>query len=186
MTCHTWKATGKKLTHNVRKDNLPYKLATCLHWPCLEGRQLINLNRFYYRALLYKIYGIHSGEYSNWGLLNCDTVQCCDRIPMFQRTLLPPSSGWRVKWQQGPLKRWYTTVTLYIVITHKTLTYIKFIQWLWHVWIIQVQAFMWWGKNMLIFLEIPTWKNKFLKCNTAYLIPNALKTFLDKYSLNVD
>jgi len=28
-------------------------------------------------------------------LLYCDTVQCCGRIPPFQRSMLPPSSPWR-------------------------------------------------------------------------------------------
>jgi len=28
---------------------------------------------------------------SYWGLVGCDAVYCCSRIPVFQRTLLPPS-----------------------------------------------------------------------------------------------
>jgi len=30
---------------------------------------------------------------SSSGLLGCDNVQCCSRIPKFRKTLLPPSSG---------------------------------------------------------------------------------------------
>jgi len=33
--------------------------------------------------------------YSHRGLLECDRVYCCGGIPMFWRTMLPPSSEWR-------------------------------------------------------------------------------------------
>jgi hypothetical protein len=41
---------------------------------------------------------------SNRGLLGCDAVKCCGRIPTFQRYMLPPSSGlWRcvVLWEDA-------------------------------------------------------------------------------------
>jgi len=31
---------------------------------------------------------------SGRGLLDCDAVYCCGRIPTFRRSMLPPSSGW--------------------------------------------------------------------------------------------
>jgi len=31
--------------------------------------------------------------YSDHGLLSCDAIQLCGTIPVFQSTLLPPSSG---------------------------------------------------------------------------------------------
>jgi hypothetical protein len=40
-----------------------------------------------------EIPGFHSGEHSSRGLLCCDDVSSCGTIPMFRRTLLPPSSG---------------------------------------------------------------------------------------------
>jgi len=44
------------------------------------------------------------------------------RVPTFQRTLLPPSSGWR--WRHyGPLKLWYLTTALHGITTQKTLTW---------------------------------------------------------------
>jgi hypothetical protein len=33
--------------------------------------------------ILYEILGIHDGEVSFQGLLGCDTVECCGRIPTF-------------------------------------------------------------------------------------------------------
>jgi len=45
---------------------------------------------------------------SDWGLWGCDTIYSCDRIPLFWRTLLPPSLG--------PLKWWYPTTTLHGII----------------------------------------------------------------------
>jgi len=37
---------------------------------------------------------LYYGVSSSWGLLGCNTVYCCGRIPNFQRSVLPPSSGW--------------------------------------------------------------------------------------------
>jgi len=36
--------------------------------------------------------GFEGGDISSRGLLGCDTMQCCGRIPTFQRSMLPPSS----------------------------------------------------------------------------------------------
>jgi hypothetical protein len=58
---------------------------------------------------------------SNRGLLGCDTMLCCGRIPTFRRSMLPTSSPWR---QHVPPKRWYPTITPHGVITHKTSTWI--------------------------------------------------------------
>jgi hypothetical protein len=41
----------------------------------------------------YEICGFHGGDVSSRGLLNCGAVWCCGRIPTFQRSLVPPSSG---------------------------------------------------------------------------------------------
>jgi len=38
------------------------------------------------------------------GLLGCDIMLCCGRMSRFQRSMLPPSSGWRWR-QHGSLKR---------------------------------------------------------------------------------
>jgi len=34
------------------------------------------------------------------GILGCDTMQCCGRIPLFQGIILPPSSGWSGYWDR--------------------------------------------------------------------------------------
>jgi hypothetical protein len=35
----------------------------------------------------------NGGDVSSRGLVGCDPVWCCGRIPVFQRSMLPPSSG---------------------------------------------------------------------------------------------
>jgi len=79
---------------------------------------------------------------SSRNILGCDAVQCCGRIPTFQRSMhwnfgiLPKhctasqsrkprieSLPWRWR-QHGPLKRWYVTTTLHGVTTEKTSTWI--------------------------------------------------------------
>jgi hypothetical protein len=35
-------------------------------------------------------WGFHGGEDSSRGLLGCDAVRCCGRIPTFRRSMLPP------------------------------------------------------------------------------------------------
>jgi len=52
--------------------------------------------------------------YSSQGILGCDAVQCCDRIPTFE------VCRWR---QHGPLKHWYLTTRLHYIITQKTSTW---------------------------------------------------------------
>jgi hypothetical protein len=43
--------------------------------------------------------GFHGGDVSSRGLLCCDAVQCCGRIPSFQRSMLSPSSPHHsIKW----------------------------------------------------------------------------------------
>jgi len=37
-----------------------------------------------------EICGFHCGEGSSRGLLGCDAVNFCGRIPTFQRSMLPP------------------------------------------------------------------------------------------------
>jgi hypothetical protein len=41
-----------------------------------------------------EFWGFHGSEDSSRGLLGCDAVWCCGRIPTYQRSMLPPSSGW--------------------------------------------------------------------------------------------
>jgi len=49
-------------------------------------------NRFFkYSKYIWRIY---CAEYSSLGLLVCDAVFPCGRIPNFQRSMLPSSSGW--------------------------------------------------------------------------------------------
>jgi len=64
--------------------------------------------------------------HSSRGLLSCDAVQGCGRIPTFPRSTLPPSTGgtspWRQRQQTLP-KRWYPTATLHSVITQNTSTW---------------------------------------------------------------
>jgi len=55
---------------------------------------------------------------SSHGLLRCDVVWLCDRIPTFRRILLPLSSGWR--WR----KRWYPTRSLHGVTIRMTTKWI--------------------------------------------------------------
>jgi len=52
-------------------------------------------NVWLYEMCLYccEIWGFHGDEQSDRGLLSYDTVKQCGRIPVFRRTLLPPSSG---------------------------------------------------------------------------------------------
>jgi hypothetical protein len=38
-----------------------------------------------------KLWGLQGCDISSRGLLGCDAVQCCDRIPTFQRSMHPPS-----------------------------------------------------------------------------------------------
>jgi len=61
---------------------------------------------------------------SSWGLLGYDAEYCCGRILTFQRSMLPPSSGWsgNEAMQRVPLKRWYPTRTVQGVTTQKTST----------------------------------------------------------------
>jgi hypothetical protein len=42
-----------------------------------------------------EILGSHVGEYYDCCPVRCDAMYCSRQIPMFQRTLLPPSSGHR-------------------------------------------------------------------------------------------
>jgi len=49
-------------------------------------------------------------EDSSRGLVGCDAVQRCSRIPNFPRTTLPPSLAWE---EQGLPKRRYLTATLH-------------------------------------------------------------------------
>jgi hypothetical protein len=59
---------------------------------------------------------------SSPGLLGCDAVSCCGKIPTLQRSMLPPSSPWR--WMQHePLKRWYPVTTQHGVTTQKMEAY---------------------------------------------------------------
>jgi hypothetical protein len=46
--------------------------------------------------------GFHGSDDSSLGLLGCDTVQCCSRIPVFQRSMLPPSSHWMTSQPRRP------------------------------------------------------------------------------------
>jgi len=68
-----------------------------------------------------EIWCLHGGESSSRGLLGCDVVQCCERIPTFRRTFLTSPWKW---WQQGPPKSLYPTTTLLGVTTQKTSTWI--------------------------------------------------------------
>jgi len=56
-----------------------------------------------------KIWGFHGDEDSNSGVLGYDTTQWCGRIPMFQRTMLPPSSGWKAAWLSEMLVSYHIT-----------------------------------------------------------------------------
>jgi len=62
---------------------------------------------------MHEILRFHSDEDSSRGLLGCDVVKCCFRIPTFQRSMLPRSPGWRSR---------YPT-TLYGAATHNTSTW---------------------------------------------------------------
>jgi hypothetical protein len=42
---------------------------------------------------LYEFWDFHGSGVSVRGLLGCDAVKCCGRIPKFRRSVLPPSSG---------------------------------------------------------------------------------------------
>jgi len=42
------------------------------------------------------------------GLLGCDGMQCCSRIPTFRGSMLPPPSGWRDLWNVVTLRKNYT------------------------------------------------------------------------------
>jgi hypothetical protein len=48
----------------------------------------------------------HGDEDSSRGLLCCDAVKCCDRIPAFRRAILPQSSG-RHNPEDHDCKRWF-------------------------------------------------------------------------------
>jgi hypothetical protein len=76
-----------------------------------------------YQLYIGTLVGCKGGmEIWNKGLLSCDTMQYCGTIPMFQSTLLLPSSPWR--WRQyRPLKHWYPTTTLHSITTQKTSTW---------------------------------------------------------------
>jgi hypothetical protein len=45
---------------------------------------------------------------SGLGLLDCDAVYCCGRIPTFRGTLLPPSAGW-IWWSCGKMSSFRRT-----------------------------------------------------------------------------
>jgi hypothetical protein len=54
-------------------------------------------------------------QVSSWGSLDCNAVQCCERISTFQRFVLPRFSGWSVEdwgsvdlWNVGILPQHYT------------------------------------------------------------------------------
>jgi hypothetical protein len=47
-----------------------------------------------YFNILCEIWSLYGDEYSSRGLLSCDTVQWCGRIPTFRRSMLPSSSRW--------------------------------------------------------------------------------------------
>jgi hypothetical protein len=78
--------------------------------------------------------GLHGGEHSSRGLLGCEAVSCCSRIPTFRRTLLPPEHGGQAfmatsfsdtsmsalliiakqrQRQQGPQEHCHSTTTLH-------------------------------------------------------------------------
>jgi hypothetical protein len=84
-----------------------------------------------------KIWGLHGGEDWSQGLLGCDAVQGCGRIPTFRRNLLSPTQRWRLEYcsltrskqhwrqrEQVPPKRRYPTTTLHGVTVRKTSTWI--------------------------------------------------------------
>jgi len=63
----------------------------------------------------HEMWGFGSGEYSRSGLLGCDAVWCCGRVPTF-------FSPWR--WRQpGYPKCWYPIATLHGVTTQKNSTW---------------------------------------------------------------
>jgi len=59
-------------------------------------------------------------------LPSCDAMKCCSRISMFQRTLLPPSSGWRVKMEQKILQN-FGILPQHYITTQMTSTWTLFV-----------------------------------------------------------
>jgi len=53
-------------------------------------------------------------------------MKCCSRISMFQRTLLPPSSGWRVKMEQKILQN-FGILPQHYITTQMTSTWTLFV-----------------------------------------------------------
>jgi hypothetical protein len=76
-----------------------------IEWEFVEWMHLAQ-DRDQWRAVVNTAMNIRA---ASPGLLDCDAVQCCDRIPKFRRSMLSPSSG-------KPPKLWYPTITLRAVI----------------------------------------------------------------------
>jgi hypothetical protein len=49
-----------------------------------------------------ELWGPHGGDVSGRGLLGCYALQCCGRIPTFQRSMLPPSLPWSTTRRHNP------------------------------------------------------------------------------------
>jgi hypothetical protein len=53
----------------------------------------VNCHKTPAKDVRFEFCAFHASDVSSRGLLGCDAVQCCGGIPMFQWSMLPPSSG---------------------------------------------------------------------------------------------